>query len=433
MSGPASGQGKTTVTAGLARLYARAGKKVRVFKCGQDFIDPAWLALASGAPVHQLDPWLVGEAECRRRLWQAAGQSDLLLIEGVMGLFDGYPSTADMAITFSLPVLAVIDAWAMAETFGAISFGLEHYRPEISWRGVVANRVAGKAHADMLRRSLSDPDHWLGALPNDRRLCIPERHLGLTLASTREESMAILDCAADALALSGFCPLPTVEPVLRSVRFTGPATAESTPPLLSGCTVAVARDAAFCFVYDANIVTLQELGATVIFTSPLHDAQLPECDALWLPGGYPELHAECLSANLSFRESVRRHAACNRPIWAECGGMMCLFESLHTIDSRSWPMWGVLPGTTRMQDNVAALGPHTLQLEAGTLRGHTYHHSRCETSLVPQRFTKRATGAGEGRGEALFAVDNTRGSYFHAYFSSSMHATAALFQGMKVT
>ena len=145
IAAPASGQGKTTVTAALARLYTRKGLKVRVFKCGPDFLDPHWHQLASGAPVHQLDLWMTGEADCTQRLHAAAQEADLILIEGVMGLFDGDPSAADLAQRFGVPVLAVVDASAMAGTFGALAFGLQHYRPGLPWAGVLANRV-GSAH-----------------------------------------------------------------------------------------------------------------------------------------------------------------------------------------------------------------------------------------------------------------------------------------------
>ena len=371
----------------------------------------------------------MGKAECQRRLWQAAAEADLILVEGVMGLFDGEPSTADLAIEFSLPVLAVIDVWAMAQTFGAIVHGLARYRPGLPWCGVVANRVAGPAHAAMLKHSLDNPDDWLAALPNDHRLSVPERHLGLMPAAEMANARALVDRAADALAMSANALTSITDALSRPMRFPGPLMSEaSLHSLLAGCTIAVARDAAFCFIYDANIATLEELGATVIFTSPLVDTRVPACDALWLPGGYPELHAKALSANFSYRDSVRAHVASNRPIWAECGGMMCLFETLVRADKESFPLWGIFPGTVCMQNKLVALGPHTLPLDTGVLRGHTYHHSRCETPLVPVHYTERVTSTDRATGEAFYAVGNTRGSYFHAYFGSNVHATASLFQ-----
>ena len=428
VSGPATGQGKTTVSAALARLHTRAGRTVRVFKCGQDFLDPMWLALASGAPVHPLDLWVMGEAECRRRLWEAAREADLIIVEGVMGLFDGQPNSADVAITFLMPVVAVIDAWAMAQTFGAVALGLHLYNPQMPWCGVLANRVASKGHADMLQQSLVNADDWLGALPNDPNISVRERHLGLVDAKEVNDPVATLDRAADALT-KNVAGLVTISDLRKwQVRFPAPAMVAAIPRLLEGCTVAVARDAAFCFLYEANIEVLKELGAIVVFTSPLVDACLPECDALWLPGGYPELHAETLSKNALFRNSVRRHVSANKPVWAECGGMMCLFDSLETDGETAYRMWGVFKGKVVMQKSLAAIGPHEMPLAAGTLRGHTYHYSRCETPLVPAGFTRRGSGIGEVQGEALFITDNTRGSYFHAYFGSNLAAAAQLFK-----
>ncbi|HEY9024040.1 MAG TPA: cobyrinic acid a,c-diamide synthase, partial [Burkholderiaceae bacterium] len=192
VAAPASGQGKTTVAAALARLHARQGRRVRAFKCGPDFLDPHWLALATGAPVHSLDLWMTGEADCRARLHAAAAESDLLVIEGVMGLFDGNPSAADLAQRFGVPVLAVIDAQAMAGTFGALAYGLQNFRDGLPWAGVLANRVASERHGAMLQEALRDPSQWLGALPRNARFTLPERHLGLVAATELGDAMSRL-------------------------------------------------------------------------------------------------------------------------------------------------------------------------------------------------------------------------------------------------
>ena len=187
----------------------------------------------------------------------------------------------------------------------------------------------------------------------------------------------------------------------------------------------IARDAAFCFLYDANLLALEALGATLVFMSPLVDASLPECDAVWLPGGYPELHADALAKNTRFRDSLRAHAARGQPLWAECGGMMCLFDSLVTVDGVEHSMWGLFSGRVVMQDRLMALGPQEMPLQQGRLRGHTYHHSRCETARTPAAHTRAASGT--ARGEAIYVAGNVRGSYFHAYFDSNLPAAARLF------
>lgn len=178
ISAPASGQGKTTITAGLARYHRRLGRRVRVFKTGPDFLDPMILARASGAPVLSLDLWMVGEAACRTLLAQAAAEADLILIEGVMGLFDGTPSSADLATTFGVPVLAVISAKAMAQTFGAVAFGLAQFRPQVPFYGVLANRVGSARHAQMLEEALSPALRWCGHIAASDEITLPDRHLG---------------------------------------------------------------------------------------------------------------------------------------------------------------------------------------------------------------------------------------------------------------
>jgi cobyrinic acid a,c-diamide synthase len=428
VAAPASGQGKTTVAAALARLHARQGRKVRVFKCGPDFLDPGWLALASGAPVHSLDLWMTGEDDCARQLWSAAGEADLLIVEGVMGLFDGKPSAADLARRFGLPVLAVIDAGAMAGTFGALAFGLEHYQGGLRWAGVLANRVAGPTHAAMLRDALVDPQDWLGAVHRDAALELPERHLGLVTTEDTSDPLARIDAMADALAATALGQLTPAQLQRWAVRFDAPPAGAPALPLLQGVTVAVARDPAFCFIYPANLDCLRSLGAQLVFFSPLADPALPPCDAVWLPGGYPELHAPALGRNQALGQALQAHVAAGKPLWAECGGMMALFGQLHTLDGEDHPMWGLLPGRVTMQPRLAGIGNQQLLIDGLVLRGHSFHHSTCETPLTPVARTCRAGGsAGTGEGEALYARAALRASYFHAWFASNPPATARLF------
>lgn len=429
VAAPASGQGKTTVAAALARLHARQGRRVRAFKCGPDFLDPHWLALATGAPVHSLDLWMTGEADCRARLHAAASVADLVIVEGVMGLFDGNPSAADLAERFGLAVVAVIDARAMAGTFGALAFGLQNFRPGLPWAGVLANRVAGDRHAGMLRDALGDPAPWLGGLPKGEAFALPERHLGLVGAGELGDAMARLDAAADALAGTplGQRALDAL-PQLCFDDAPSPADAPA-PPWLAGRTVAVARDAAFSFIYPANLDLLAAVGARVAFFSPLAGDTLPVCDAVWLPGGYPELHAESLSRCTALRDALAAHAAAGRAIWAECGGMMSLFYTLVTADGTAHRMWGLLPGRVTMQKRLSGLGPQQLDIGALSLRGHTFHYSSCETlHPVGLRTVKPGAVPAAGSGEAVYEHGAVRASYFHAWFPSNPEAAARLFR-----
>ncbi len=428
IAAPASGQGKTTVTAALARLHTRQGRRVRVFKCGPDFLDPYWHQLASGAPVYQMDLWMTGEADVRARLHAAAQEADLILVEGVMGLFDGEPSAADLAQRFGLPVMAVIDASSMAGTFGALAFGLQHYQADLPWAGVLANRVASVGHAGMLQGAIPDAQHWLGALLRNPALTLPERHLGLTVATELDDALSRLDAAADALLDTPLGQMDMAALQRWSVTFPDPPVVEPVSPLLAGKTVAVARDAAFCFIYQGNLDTLQALGAELVFFSPLAGQPLPPCDAVWLPGGYPELHADTLAANTGLRQSLLDHVAQGKPVWAECGGMMALFDELVDLEGRTHALWGLLPGCVRMNQRLAALGPQQLALEQGTLRGHTFHFSTASSPAPEWARTSRPNQPVQaGLGEAVYALGPVRASYFHAWFPSCPEAVAALF------
>jgi len=419
IAAPASGQGKTTVTAALARLHARQGKRVRVFKCGPDFLDPMVLARASGAPVYQLDLWMVGEAESRRLLWQAAGEADLILIEGVMGLFDGTPSAADLARRFGVPVLAVIDGSAMAQTFGALAHGLASFQPDLPFAGVLGNRVGSVRHGEILRDALPASIRWYGALPRRAAVELPSRHLGLVQAEELSDLDARLEAAADALAASAEVSLPP------AVAFAAPAPREIAP-LLQGVRIGVARDSAFAFLYQANLDLLRELGAELHFFSPLADRQLPAVDSLYLPGGYPELHLAQLEANQAMAAAIRAHHGAGKPIHAECGGMLYLLERLTDQQGASGRMLGLLPGTATLQPRLTALALQEVALPEGRLRGHTFHHSALSTKLAPIAHGECPNYRRSA--EAVYRQGRLSASYIHFYLASAPVAAAELFK-----
>ncbi|MFV3315407.1 cobyrinate a,c-diamide synthase [Pseudomonas sp. NY15374] len=417
IAAPASGQGKTTVTAALARLHRNLGRKVRVFKCGPDFLDPMILERASGAPVYQLDMWMIGEQESRRLLWDAAADADLILIEGVMGLFDGTPSSADLARHFGVPVLAVIDGTAMAQTFGALALGLARYQPDLPFAGVLANRVGSLRHAQLLEGSLTEGLRWYGGLSRERGIELPSRHLGLVQASELNDLDARLDAAAEALGASCDAALPP------PVAFVEPHAAPLTASL-AGVRIGVARDEAFAFLYGANLDLLRDQGAELVFFSPLHDRHLPAVDSLYLPGGYPELHHHALAANAPMREAIRGHHDEGKPLLAECGGMLYLLEALTDVAGERAELLGLLPGEAVMQKRLAALALQAVELPEGTLRGHTYHHSLTTTELAP---IARGLSPNGGRGnEAVYRLGRLTASYVHFYFPSNPEAAAAL-------
>lgn len=364
---------------------------------------------------------MTGEADCRQRLYDAAGTADLILIEGVMGLFDGTPSNADLAEKFGVPVLAVIDACAMAQTFAAIAHGLASLRPTVPFYGVLANRVAGERHADMLVQSLPATLHCFGAIPREQNVCLPDRHLGLVQADEIGDLDARLEAAAAMIGKSGLTALPP------AIEF-GAASAAPLPQWLAGMRIAVARDAAFAFLYPANLELLAGMGARLSFFSPLADTGLPPADAVYLPGGYPELHLERLAGNRAMHDALRVHAQAGKSIYAECGGMLYLLESLAGMEGDGMAMAGILPGSARTQTRLAALGLQAATLPGGVLRGHTFHYSRMQTPLAPVAHAQRAAGAaGATGGEAIYRHASVLASYLHFYFPSNPEAAARLF------
>ncbi len=419
ISAPGSNHGKTTVTAALARYHVNQGRKVRVFKTGPDFLDPMILQRASGQPVYQLDLWLAGEAACRRMVYEAAQENDLILIEGVMGLFDGNPSSADLAEKLGVPVLAVIDATGMAQTLGAIAYGLANVRPGLRFAGVLANNVASVRHAEMIMQGIPPSIRYFGGMPRDSQFILPERHLGLVQAQEVIDLEARLTAAASLIAATGLVTLP--EPV----AFKLPK-CETPPQQLSGTRIGIARDTAFSFIYAANLDLLRAMGATLVFFSPLVDAALPEVDSIYLPGGYPELHLQQLQNNLAMKVALQSHFRLGKPIYAECGGMLYLMESLTDKAGNQGVMTGILPGHACMQNRLKGLGYQSAPMPGGVLRSHTFHHSQIASSLTPIAFGERLYNASTA-GEAIFQASRVTASYLHCYFPSNPTAAAQLF------
>lgn len=417
----ASGQGKTTITAALACAHRRRGLRVRVFKTGPDYLDPTILERASGVPVDSLDLWMVGETACRQLLAEAASEADLILVEGMMGLFDGTPSGADLALRFGLPVAAVIDAQAMAQTFGAVALGLARFNPSLTFHGVFANRVGSAYHASMLEHALPPDVRWLGHVPGAQEIALPERHLGLHAAIEIEDLDARIDHAADALASTALAQLPS------PVEFSAPPRL-AMPRLLEGLRIAVARDAAFSFVYPANLRLLGALGAQVSAFSPLADEPLPaQTDALYLPGGYPELHAAALARNTRTSNAIRAHAQAGRPIFAECGGMLYLLETLTDSAGETTPMLGLLPGHATLGKQLAALGMQSVTGKHGEMRGQTFHYSHVTTPLAPALTATYAQT--DTPGESIYRAGAIVASYLHGYWPTNPAFIAALFHG----
>ena len=431
ISAPASGQGKTTVTAALARLHRNAGRKVIVFKTGPDFLDPMILEIASGEPVNALDLWMVGEVQSRALLHDAAKRADLILIEGVMGLFDGEPSGADLARLFDVPVLAVIDGSAMAQTFAAIAHGLATYQDDLPFSGVLANRLGSDRHAEILRDSLPESIHWYGGIKRSKGVELPSRHLGLLQSNEINDLDERLNTAAKMISATGASELPPAvcfeaNPLPTDATNNKDDLLRELSPTLVGVRIGIAKDEAFSFVYPANITLLKQLGAQVVFFSPLQDQALPDVDSVYLPGGYPELFAQKLAANDAMKKAIKAHVNANKPLVAECGGMLYLAESLTDLTGNTEPMLGLLTGKVTMQPRLTALAMQSVALPEGTIRGHTYHHSSFETDEIADYQGLCPNYARTS--EAVYRKGNLYASYIHHYFPSAVDACTALFK-----
>jgi cobyrinic acid a,c-diamide synthase len=293
----------------------------------------------------------------------------------------------------------------------------------VPFHGVLANRVGSPRHAELLRQALPDDLRWLGHVPADAGIALPERHLGLHQPADIGDLDARLDRAADVLAQTALAELPP------AVSFAEPEPRAPLPRALAGKRIAIARDAAFSFIYPANLALLDALGAQLRFFSPLADEPVPDaCDALFLPGGYPELHAATLAANAVAARTIRAHAAAGRPIVAECGGMVYLCESLTDVEGATTSMLGLLSGHATMQRRFAALGMQQLDTRSGPMRGHTFHYSRLDTPLAPVAAAARPDGE-PGSGEAVYRTGSIVATYMHMYWPSNPDAAVALFSG----
>lgn len=437
VAAPHSGSGKTTITAALARYHRNQGKKVTVFKVGPDFIDPMILRQASGELVYQLDLWLIGEEDCQALLYKAALDSDLILIEGVMGLFDGTPSSADLAQYFNIPVLGVIDAKAMAQTFAAVTFGLAKFRSELPFAGVIANRVNSERHADLLKNSLPEDFCFHGRMPKDENITLPERHLGLVQAQELTDIDSQLDQAASHIANTSLIELPEQ---IEFFNIDNDKQKNFIHRALVDTKIIIIRDNAFSFLYAANIAFLEEAGAKIIYCSALTDAHLPEGDILYIPGGYPELYAKKLLKNISFIKGIKEFAALNKPIVAECGGMLYLLDQLTDMSGNEFAMLGLLPGKAIMHKNLASIGSQWVDLSpleilaANTndkenisaseksnseniMRGHSFHYSRAEINVTP--ICQTIHHPSDRLGEHVYQYKNILASYMHWYLPSN--------------
>jgi cobyrinic acid a,c-diamide synthase len=425
ISAPSSGAGKTTLTLALARAYCDRGLKVQCFKNGPDYIDPAFHTAATGRASVNIDSWAM-ERDTIERLVARARDADLVLAEGSMGLFDGVATrgmcgtgaSADIAEMMGWPVLLVLDPSGQAQTAAAVAVGLRDFRPGLRLAGVVLNRVASSRHEDLVRQAMANSGITvLGALPRHAPIAMPERHLGLVQA---EEQGRLDDLIAVAARL--IAERIDLDTLLRLAEWDwspqgGSSVAIAAPP---GQRIALARDAAFSFVYPHLLEGWRAAGAEIIPFSPLAD-EAPDADAdvCWLPGGYPELHAGRLAANDRFREALGAFAVA-RPVHGECGGYMALGMGLVDAQGTRHRMTGLLGLETsfakrrlhlgyRVADLTAPVPGHT---QGSRLRGHEFHYA----SILAQPDAPLATvrdANGAGVAETGSYRGRVSGTFFH--------------------
>ncbi|MBT5232164.1 MAG: cobyrinate a,c-diamide synthase [Methylococcales bacterium] len=418
ISGIASGQGKTTITAALARHHRNQGLHVRVFKTGPDYLDPKILAIASGNPVEQLDLWMAGSQYCAEQLYLAAKDADIILVEGAMGVLDGDPSSADLAKLFNIPVAVVVHARGMAQSIRVIAEGLLAVNDRFPLAGMICNALGSQRHIELIETSMPSQLPLLACLKRDPNISLPERHLGLVEPNKEDDLEQRLEQAALWVAETDLAKRP------KAVKF--PAEQTSPPKkLLQGKTIGIAKDAAFSFIYAVNERCLQEMGATLTYFSPLNDSSLPEVDALWLPGGYPELHTKTLSENLNMKHALQNFQKQQKPILAECGGMLAIQETLTDLTTKAYPMFHLIPGHGELRDRPGCQGMQTAPLPEGDVRAHAHHRSRSHDTLEPIAYGKRQRHPAPG--EPIVRHKNLTASYLHLFFPSNPDAIAQLF------
>lgn len=411
VAAPCSGSGKTLLTLGLLRAFRNRGLRVASAKVGPDYIDPRFHEAATGRPCFNLDPWAMDQAVIAALLADLARDSDLVIIEGVMGLFDGPHgapgSTADLAEILRLPVLLTVDARDQSQSIGALVHGFLTYRPGLNVAGVILNRIASDRHEAMLRNALRG--RVFGALRHNDSLVLPSRHLGLVQAEENHGLEQFIEGAASAVAReTNLDDLLTIASQVSDEAAIRPAL----PPL--GQKIAVARDAAFAFVYPHLLHQWRQQGAEVSPFSPLADeAPSPTADAVFLPGGYPELHAGKLASNRIFLEGIRTAEGL---VYGECGGFMVLGDGLIDADGTSHAMAGLLPLTTSFASRKLHLGYRQLTPLAGapwagTLRGHEFHYS----TVTSEGKADRLFEAADASGTALPAIGLRRGHVMGSY------------------
>jgi cobyrinic acid a,c-diamide synthase len=445
IAGTQSGVGKTSLTLGLVALLRRRGLRVQTFKVGPDYLDPTYLALASGRPCYNLDGWMMGRAHVEALFRRVSADADIAVIEGVMGLFDGADptssegSTAEIARWLDAPVLLVVNAHGMARSLAAVVHGCTTFDPQLRVAGIVANRCGSGRHTRWLSESLKAAKlpPLLGHLERAALPALPSRHLGLVTADSSNLSPALLDKLADTLD-SGLSVNMIVGAAQKAPAFSDTTTvATATAP--THCKLGIAQDEAFHFYYPDNLEALERAGCELVSFSPIKDAAMPSnLNGLYIGGGYPEEHIAALAANQNLLRQIRQFAAAGGLIYAECGGLMYLAEGIETTNGTRHALLGLLPTWARMCERRKSLGYVEVTLSRDSLwgkrgeklRGHEFHYSELIGNPAAESGWQTAYEVRHRQSDSAIAEGFQRGrvlaSYTHLHFASRPEAVRHL-------
>ncbi len=437
-----SGVGKTTATIGLIAALRSHGLKVASFKCGPDYLDPTYHRRATGVMSHNLDGWMMGREAVLATFARGSRDFDIAIIEGMMGLFDSATPTGDEGSTgeiakwLNAPVLLVADASGMARSIAAMAAGYAHFDSALKVAGVICNRIGSRGHLDMLRMASREVP-VVGGLPSDAALAFPERHLGLRSADENAVPQRLFDAwgklATEWLDLDAITLIARAAPDLE-IDEVHQSRANGRPV----CRIGLAWDEAFHFYYEDNLRRLEECGAEIVRFSPSADEKLPEVDLLYFGGGYPEVLARELSNNRSMIDAVRDFAKSNRPIYAECGGLMYLADAIRTLEGETFPMAGLIPGVAVMSPRLQALGyvavetraPSILGAAGTRFRGHQFRYSILDhgNAAPPHHLYAVRPKWGAEFEEGYQRAKSSVASYVHAHWASNPSIAQSLVQ-----
>jgi cobyrinic acid a,c-diamide synthase len=428
IAAPSSDSGKTTITLGLLKAFANRRLKVQPFKCGPDYIDPLLHQKACGAPSINLDTFMAGSKHVTTIYNRYLQQSDIGIVEGVMGLFDGADkmkgSSAEIAILLGLPVILVINARAMAYSAAALIYGFKNFNPELKIAGIIFNNVNTISHYNILEDACKDVEvEVLGYLPTQQDIKIPSRHLGLSIASDINFDEL---CNKIAISISETVDLDRL--LQLSTRNTIQEVVGTKSPKKGNYTIAIALDDAFRFTYHENLEVLKQFGE-IVFFSPLTDAALPACDLLYLAGGYPELFVEQLGQNTTMLKSVREYCLNNGKTYAECGGMMYLGQYIIDRQGNQFEMAGFLPLATSMEKPALHLGYRSLFINDLNIKGHEFHYSACiELNGIEKLNCNIYNAKGVDVPSNMYLKNRTLASYNHLYWGDEQTFIEKLLQ-----